>query len=251
MNSTARGEYLEGCCAIARSAGALLMRYFQGDFATQHKEDKSPVTDADLAANRFITEALLKLAPDIPVVAEEDETLNAGHSRFWLVDPLDGTLSFVRGEKEFTVNIALIENRRPVLGVLYAPPQDFLYFAAKGKGAFCSVSGGKAARIRTRAPEQKIIVTRSRSKPMPAGLAFLKNFDVGEIILMSSAVKFGLIAEGRADIYPRFGRTMEWDTAAGHVIVEEAGGRLATVDGKPLMYGKPGFENPPFIAYGK
>ncbi len=135
MNSTACEEYLEACCAIARDAGALLMQYFTSDFATQHKEDSSPVTDADLAANRFIVEALLALAPDIPAVAEEDESLAGGHASFWLVDPLDGTRSFVRGEKEFSVNIALIENRRPVLGVIYAPPQEFLYCAIRGKGA--------------------------------------------------------------------------------------------------------------------
>lgn len=252
MNSTPYPEYLDPCCTIARQAGAVLMRYFRSDFATQHKEDKSPVTDADVAANVFIREALLKLAPEVPVVAEEDETLTRdGQSMFWLVDPLDGTRSFVRGEKEFTVNIGLVKDRRPVLGALYAPPQDILYFAVKGKGAFRSIGGGTAERITTRAPESKLIVTRSRSHPSALADAYLKNLDIGETIPMSSAAKFGLIAEGRADIYPRFGRTMEWDTAAGHVIIEEAGGRLETVDGKPFFYGKPGFANPPFIAYGR
>lgn len=228
------------------------MRYFQGNFATQHKEDKSPVTDADIAANRFICEALLKLAPDIPVVAEEDEPLSlGGYSRFWLVDPLDGTKSFVRGESEFSVNIALVENRRPVLGVLCAPPPDILYYAAKGTGAFRRAADGRAERIATRAAPEKITVTRSKSHPSPAAGVFLQGFTIGETISMSSAIKFGLVAEGRADIYPRFGRTMEWDTAAGHAIIEEAGGRLETAEGEPLLYGKPGFANPPFIAYGR
>ncbi len=252
MNTTLYSQYLEACCTIAEDAGAILMRYFKGDFATQHKADESPVTDADIEANRFICQALAKLTPQIPVVAEEDESLLRGeHRMFWLVDPLDGTLSFIRREKEFTVNIALIKDRRPVFGAIYAPPEGTLYFGQKGKGAFRILTGGKPTAIAARARPERITVTRSRSKPRPEGLVFLQKFDVEHVINVSSAIKFCLVADGRADLYTRFGRTMEWDTAAGHAILEAAGGRVETVDGKPLLYGKPHFENPPFIAYGK
>jgi len=252
MNSINYHQYLEGCCEIAKGAGAILMGYFKGEYATKTKGDKSPVTDADIEANRYICEALGKLTPEVPVVAEEDERLNHEEkARFWLVDPLDGTRSFVRHEEEFSVNIGLIENRRPVLGVIYSPPKDILYFAAQGGPAFRQHGKGKPEKIVTRARPEKIVVTRSRSKPMPAGLAFLQQFEIDSVIQMSSAIKFCLVAEGQADLYTRFGRTMEWDTAAGHAIVEAAGGRVETATGQPLFYGKRHFENPPFVAYGQ
>jgi len=252
MNSTNYHQYLEGCCAIAKGAGAILMRYFKGEYATKTKGDKSPVTDADIEANYYICQELLKLAPEIPVVAEEDEQLNHEEkSLFWLVDPLDGTRSFVRHEEEFSVNIGLIKNRRPVLGVIYSPPKDILYFAAEGGYAFRQHGKGKPEKIATRARPQKIVVTRSRSKPIPAGLTFLQRFEIDRIIQLSSAIKFCLVAEGQADLYTRFGRTMEWDTAAGHAIIEAAGGRVETASGQPLLYGKSRFENPPFIVYGQ
>lgn len=252
MNSINIPQYLEACCEIAGGAGELLMRYFKGEYQTRHKGDKSPVTDADLAANAYIGERLLRLAPDIPVIAEEDETLNREeNSLFWLVDPLDGTKSFVEHVPEFSVNIGLIKNRRPILGVIGAPPQGVVYFGALQHGTFRKIGRGKPERIFARAQEGKPVVTRSRSYASAATAAYLKNLDVETVLPMSSAVKFCLIAEGQADIYPRLGRTMEWDTAAGHAILDAAGGRVETMDGKPLMYGKPGFENPPFIAYGK
>jgi 3'(2'), 5'-bisphosphate nucleotidase len=252
MNNTIIQEYLEGCCTIAKGAGAILMRYFKGDYATSAKTDQSPVTDADIEANRYIREQLLALAPDIPIIAEEDETFTReDHPLFWLVDPLDGTLSFVRHEEEFSVNIGLIKNRRPVLGIIYSPPKDMLYFGAAGVGAFRKQGQSKPQKIITRARPQKVVVTRSRSKPMAAGLAFLKQFNVDHVIQISSAIKFCIVAEGQADLYTRFGRTMEWDTAAGHAIVDAAGGRVETAAGKPLTYGKTNFENPPFIVYGK
>lgn len=252
MNTILYDEYLESCCDIARGAGQLLMRYFKGDYTTSAKGDKSPVTDADIASNQYIRERLVALTPDIPVVAEEDEILaNADQAMFWLVDPLDGTKSFVRHEPEFSVNIGLIKDRKPVLGVICAPPQDTLYFAAKGKGAFRRRAGEGAQKIHTRPKPEKLIVTRSRSHPSAKTNEYMERFAIDSIIGMSSAVKFCLVAEGTADLYPRFGRTMEWDTAAGHAIINEAGGRIETVNGQPLLYGKPTFENPPFIAYGK
>jgi 3'(2'), 5'-bisphosphate nucleotidase len=253
MHSITYQEYLAASCAVARDAGALIMGYFSGGFTTSRKQDKSPVTDADIAANQLIVKALSALTPDIPIVAEEDEAFSdARHARFWLVDPLDGTRSFVRGEPEFTVNIGLVENRRPVLGVLYVPATQRLYWGGPGLGAFRQQGNNALEAIHTRIPDMSaLVIARSRSQPSKAASAWLATLSIKEILPSSSAAKFGQVAEGSADLYPRFGRTMEWDTAAGHAILEAAGGRVETVDGAPLTYGKPGFENPGFIAYGK
>jgi len=253
MSSVSYTQYLESCNAIAREAGMLIMTYFGGVFDTNHKQDKSPVTEADIKANQLIIAALYRMAPHIPIVAEEDDTPNAGgHDLFWLVDPLDGTRSFVRGEAEFTVNIGLIHNGVPVLGVIYAPPQDMLYYGAAGQGALREQPGHPPQPIHVRKPaDDGLVVVRSQSHPSPATSAYLEKLTIKQIIPGSSSIKFCTVAEGNADLYPRFGRTMEWDTAAGHAILNAAGGRVETADGKPLTYGKPGFENPHFIAYGK
>ena len=253
MNSTNHEQYLAPCCKIAREAGALIMRYFSGDFATRHKDDKSPVTDADIAANAHIIRALSALTPQIPAIAEEDEVLPASQAgMFWLVDPLDGTRSFVRGEPEFTVNIGLISDHKPMLGVIYAPPQNLLYYGGAGLGAWREKTPGQPETIRARTPDSEgLVVVRSRSHPSKAADEYLKSLRIKEMIPGSSSIKLCMLAEGSADMYPRFGRTMEWDTAAGHAILNEAGGRIETTDGKPLSYGKPHFENPHFIAYGR
>ena len=257
MNSTFENQYpqywqyLEPCIHIARDAGKLIMTYFSGQFNTRSKDDNSPVTDADVAANTLITNALLQLAPQIPVVAEEDEEESAsGHELFWLVDPLDGTRSFVRGEPEFTVNIGLIYKHQPVMGILYAPPQEAMYYGSIS-GAFKSLNGNAPIAIAARTPSADgLVVTRSKSHPSPATAAYMEQFKIREVRSGSSSIKFCEIAEGSADMYPRFGRTMEWDTAAGHAILNAAGGRVETVDGQPLTYGKAGYENPHFIAFG-
>lgn len=253
MNNTYHQEYLASCCEIVRQAGALIMGYFSREFATRQKNDKSPVTDADIEANRLIVNALSELSPHIPIIAEEDEMPGAeDHELFWLVDPLDGTRSFVRGEPEFTVNIGLIYQRQPVLGVIYGPPQDELYYGSVGQGAFHSLDNAAAQRISVRAPSADgFDVVRSRSHPSKATAAYLETLKIKNMVSASSSIKFCRVAEGKADLYPRFGRTMEWDTAAGHAILLAAGGRVETTEGKPLTYGKPGFENPPFIAFGK
>lgn len=253
MNNISHDEYLASAGDIARQAGKLIMGYFTSQFTTKHKEDKSPVTNADIEANSLIVNALRKMTPHIPIVAEEDEEILQGeHARFWLVDPLDGTRSFVSGEGEFSVNIGLIKDRRPVLGIIYSPTADALYWGEVGKGAYRSIKGGAVEAIHTKAPGSSgMVVTRSRSHPSSRTSHYLQSLSISAMIPMSSATKFCLVAEGSADIYPRFGRTMEWDTAAGHAIVEAAGGRVETADGKPLLYGKPNFENPHFIAYGK
>ncbi len=253
MNSTPLGEYLDHCCVIARGAGAIIMHHFHHGYASGQKEDKSPVTEADIAANAYICKELQALAPHIPIIAEEDETLGeGGHALFWLVDPLDGTRSFVRGEPEFTVNIGLIKDGKPVLGVIYAPPQDLLYFGAAGQGAFRQTGAGKPEPIEARKPASDgLVVVRSKSHANASTAAYLESLHIKEIIPGSSSIKLCKVAEGSADLYPRFGRTMEWDTAAGHAILDAAGGRVETPTGEILRYGKPGFENPHFIAYGK
>jgi 3'(2'), 5'-bisphosphate nucleotidase len=244
--------------AIARRAGAAIMPYFRGVYATTHKEDRSPVTDADHAADAAIKPALAALLPGVPVITEESvaaapppEAIRRG--RCWLVDPLDGTKEFVAHRDEFTVNIALIEGAQPVLGVLYVPPRDVIY-AAAGPGTAAKSVGAEAPRpiVARAAPLSGLVVAHSRSHDKRNDLeAFLAPFRVAERIVMGSALKFGLIAEGKADLYPRLGPTSEWDTAAGQAIVEAAGGSVTDHSGRALAYGKAGFRNPPFVARGR
>jgi 3'(2'), 5'-bisphosphate nucleotidase len=244
--------------AIARQAGAAIMPYFKGAYATAHKDDRSPVTDADHAADAAIKPALAALVPGVPVVTEESvaaapapETL--ANARYWLVDPLDGTKEFVAHRAEFTVNIALVEKGRPVLGVLLVPPENVIY-AAAGPGTAVKIVGqGAPQRIAARpAPAGGIVVAHSRSHNKWNDLEqFLAPYRVADRIVKGSALKFGLIAEGSADLYPRLGPTSEWDTAAGQAILEAAGGSVADHQGRTLGYGKPGFRNPPFVARGR
>ena len=251
MHSTPSKEYLDALIAICREAGTVIMGYYHGGYETQHKLDKSPVTDADIAANALIIQQLQALDPNIPIIAEEDEVRLEATSQFWLVDPLDGTRAFVAGEPEFTVNIGLIQNASPVLGVIYAPAQQLMYYGQIGVGAFRAQGPGAAQPIQVRPkPAGGLTVVRSKSHPSKTTEAFLQTLEIKELISGSSSIKFCQVAEGSADIYPRFGRTMEWDTAAGHAILNAAGGFVETASGEPLLYGKNGFENPHFIAYG-
>ena len=258
-------RYLTGerLAAIALKAGELIMQVYATDFDVTSKDDTSPVTEADEKAEALILAALAELAPDIPVLAEE--AVAAGiipeiGTKFFLVDPLDGTKEFVHKRGEFTVNIALIEHGRPVMGVVYAPALDRLFVAdsvssawqasAKPGAKVPPVSERKAMAIR-RAPE-KLTAIASKSHRTPETDTFLEKFDVGDIISAGSSLKFCLIAAGEADLYPRMGRTMEWDTGAGQAVVEAAGGRVLQEDGAPLLYGKTtrGYDNPYFIVYG-
>ena len=241
--------------ALAERAGAVILEYYQGDVAVRAKADTSPVTAADEAAEAVILARLAELTPDIPVVAEE--TVAAGHvpdldaGPFWLVDPLDGTKEFLSRNGEFTVNIALIEGREPILGVVLAPARARVWWGARGKGATTRDAEGRTRPIAVRAaPENGLVAIASRSHRDPETQAFLDQAGVAECISAGSSLKFCLVAEGRADLYPRFGRTMEWDVAAGHAVLSAAGGRVTTRDGAPFCYRKPGFENPAFIARG-
>ncbi len=231
------------------------MAYYDGEVVARTKADATPVTDADEAAERLIVDALARLTPELPVVAEE--LAAAGHTpdvsggRFWLVDPLDGTKEFLSRNGEFTVNIALIEDGQPVLGVVHAPAVRVMYFC-DGKSAFAEVDGGPARAIHVRrAPADGLVAAISRSHRTPETDAFLAGLKVKRERSAGSSLKFGLIAAGEADLYPRLGRTMEWDTAAGHAVVAAAGGSVRTLDGDALGYGKPGFENPSFIVRGR
>lgn len=246
---------LDELTSIVRRAGKVVMTVYAGEWGVRSKPDHSPVTKADELAESLITSALTRLSPDIPCVAEEafaaGRTPTVGE-RFWLVDPLDGTREFIHRNDEFTVNIALIEDSKPVLGVLYAPAIDRLFAGAIKHGATVEDARGKR-RIRCRvAPPEGMTVLTSRWHGDQALLrGYLQSQKVAQTHFCGSSLKLGLLAEGQGDLYPRFGRTMEWDTAAGHAILSAAGGRLTDMNGNELRYGKPGFENPDFVASGQ
>ena len=243
----------EAFCSIARRAGHEILSVYHSDFEVRDKADSSPVTDADERAERLILDGLADVAPDIPVVAEESVAAGrvpeVDNRPFLLVDPLDGTKEFVSRNGEFTVNIALIENGTPVLGVVHLPVLEETYWC-DGDGEAWRLRGGERARIRCRAPRDGLVAVASRSHSNPETDAYLSRFSIEERIAAGSSLKFCRIAEGVADIYPRIGRTMEWDIAAGHAVLAAAGGRVLTLDDASLRYGKPRFENPPFVARG-
>jgi 3'(2'), 5'-bisphosphate nucleotidase len=241
---------------VARKAGAVILDIYNRDFETLRKADRSPVTEADTAAEAIILEALARLAPDVPAIAEEqcakDGVPPAAPERFFLVDPLDGTKEFIARNGEFTVNIALIENGRPVLGVVYLPATDACYSGLAGKAERRIGTAAPEPIMARPAPEAGLIMAISRSHADgEVERARARGLDIAGTIVAGSSLKFCRIAEGVADLYPRFGNTMEWDTAAGQAVLEAAGGVVETTDGDPLGYGKPGFRNPHFIAYGR
>jgi 3'(2'), 5'-bisphosphate nucleotidase len=247
-------DLLEQVHAIAEGAGALVMEVYRSDFSARSKDDASPVTEADEVAEAFIVAALHKLTPEIPVVAEE--AVAAGRipevaNLFWLVDPLDGTKEFIGRNDEFTVNIALIEAGAPVLGVVLAPALGRLYAGIAGGDAYVEDETGRRM-IRCRAvPDDGLTVVASRSHgDMAALTAYLGSRKVASIRGAGSSLKLCVLAAGEADLYPRLGRTMEWDIAAGHAVLSAAGGTVSDLSGAPLTYGKPGFENPHFVSRG-
>ena len=247
-------------CAIARQAGAAILPYYRTDLDIDRKDDHSPVTAADRAADAAIVPALEALTPDIPVVSEErlesHRTDGSGAGPFWLVDPLDGTREFIDRRDEFTVNIALVVGGRSVFGVLGIPVRDVVYagHANCASGAASRQAGtGPLEPVAVRAaPAEGIVVAASRSHDNWDELDdFLDSENVARRIIAGSALKFALVAEGTADLYPRLGPTMEWDTAAGQAIVEAAGGSIRTLNGGPLTYGKAGWRNAGFVVRGR
>ena len=249
---------------IALDAGALIMQVYATDFDVERKDDSSPVTEADEKAEALILSALKALDPDLPIIAEEAATagnLPEHGSRFALVDPLDGTREFVSKNGQFTVNIAIIEHGKPVMGVVFAPALNRLFVAASpfeawqaetvaGEGV-PSESKRSSLSIR-KAPDIGLTAIASKSHRSEETNQFLETLNVADIISAGSSLKFCLIAAGEADIYPRHGRTMEWDTAAGQAVAEAAGARVTATDLTPLLYGKRerGYDNPHFIVWG-
>lgn len=248
-------DTLHAIARISRKAGDAILDVYASNFEVRGKDDKSPVTAADERAEAIILAELRTLAPDVPIVAEEE--VAAGRvpnvdRRFWLVDPLDGTKEFINRNDEFTVNIALIVDGQPILGVVFAPALDLLFLGAEGVGAFVEEGGSRHAISCRRAPAEGLTVVASRSHGDAAALdAFLAGRRVAHTRSAGSSLKLCLVARGQADVYPRLGRTMEWDIAAGHAVLAAAGGRIETVTERtPLRYGKPGFDNPHFAAWG-
>ena len=258
---TITGEQL---ARIALDAGKLIMEIYSTDFAVERKDDASPVTEADAKAELLILEGLSAAEPGLDIIAEE--SVSAGKlpehgSRFALVDPLDGTKEFINRNGQFTVNIGIIEHGRPVMGVVYAPALNRLFVAdgpdtawqAEAKpGDPVPASDARLPLHIRKCPDEGVTAIASKSHRSPETDAFLGKFKVGEIISAGSSLKFCLLGAGEADLYPRMGRTMEWDTAAGQAVAEAAGARVLTEDGEPLRYGKRerGYDNPHFIVYG-
>lgn len=250
------GQLLEPVVATAIRAGNAILEIYATNFDVEAKEDDSPLTKADMSAHRIIMEGLHTLAPGIPVISEEsglpDFEVRSAWQRYWLVDPLDGTREFVKRNGEFTVNIALIENQRPVLGVVHVPVMNKTYMGCAGTGALLRAGDGKTCSIAIAAESASPVrVVGSRSHRGASLDGFLEKLGDFEMVPMGSSLKFCLVAEGAADIYPRLGPTSEWDTAAAQAVVEQAGGSVLQLDGKPLTYNaKAEILNPYFLVAG-
>jgi 3'(2'), 5'-bisphosphate nucleotidase len=247
-------SWADALSITARKAGASIMEIYATDFHVMEKKDESPVTIADQRAEAVILADLRALKPAYPIVAEEDVAAYGfpefdGNS-FWLVDALDGTKDFIKKGNEFTVNIGFVHNGLPVLGVIYVPVQNALYVGvcADGKSRAEVTRDGVTKKLQTRPRPQKVVVAGSKSHETSENMAaFLAQHNVAERIKASSSVKFCMVAEGRVDLYPRFGPTSEWDIAAGHAIVRAAGGRVHDQTGVEVQYKKPNYRNGKFL----
>jgi 3'(2'), 5'-bisphosphate nucleotidase len=247
--------WLESVEGIAVDAGREILEIYERDFAVEHKGDGSPLTEADRAAHRLIVARLGELSPDIPVLSEESASVDygtrAGWKTFWLVDPLDGTREFVKRNGEFTVNIALIDGHEAVMGVVYVPVTGVSYLACRDHGAFKREPGEALHPIHARPlPEGRMTIVASRSHAGDSLKAALERLGPHDTVSMGSSLKLCLVAEGKADLYPRLGPTSEWDTAAAQCVVEVAGGRVVGLDNRPLRYNKESILNPHFIVAG-
>lgn len=249
-------HYLEPVLALAKQAGRRIMEIYQSDFRVGEKDDHSPLTAADLASHHCLVEGLTALYPKHPVLSEESAALpfkeRAEWETYWLIDPLDGTKEFVKRNGEFTVNIALIHRNEPVLGVVYAPAKELSYFASEGCGAFRQVGEAEPENIEVCPSAPAIVrVVGSRSHATVDLGLYLSRLGDHELVSIGSSLKLCLVAEGAADLYPRIGLTSEWDTAAAHAVVKEAGGSVVDLAGQPLRYNtKESILNPYFLVYG-
>ncbi|HKK07139.1 MAG TPA: 3'(2'),5'-bisphosphate nucleotidase CysQ [Gammaproteobacteria bacterium] len=249
-------DLLDPVIELSRDAGRRIVEIYENEFTVEHKDDKSPLTEADMAAHNAISAGLGVLSAELPVLSEESAEIPFDQrrqwDRYWLVDPLDGTREFIKRNGEFTVNIALIEGHQAILGVVHVPVSGVTYFAARGHGAFRQDGDSVPVPIHVRRYEGgRVTVAGSRSHRGDSLNRFLSNLPDYEIISMGSALKSCLVAEGKADIYPRLGPTSEWDTGAAQCIVEEAGGRVTDLEMRPLLYNtKESLLNPHFFAFG-
>ena len=244
---------------IAKQAGDAIMNIYtnEEDFNTTYKDDRSPLTKADLLSNEIITKGLQELTPEIPILSEESKKTayeeRVNWTRFWLVDPIDGTKEFIKRNGEFTVNIALIDSGKPVLGVVHAPARNTTYWGAEGEGAFKAKEGETSPMqvTQTHAGLDAITVVASRSHAGPETTEFLEKLEASSGTLnkvsAGSSLKLCLVASGEAQLYPRFGPTMEWDTGAAHAVVLQAGGTVTNLAGEPLQYNKEDLLNPFFV----
>ncbi len=256
MNTGAAESLIADIVAISQRAGAEITRIYHQDFAVVQKEDTSPLTQADLASHCLIRDALLALTPGIPFLSEESAALDyasrADWSEYWLVDPLDGTREFIKRNGEFTVNIALVRDHEPVMGVVHVPVSGITYWGVAGAGAMRADANSHARAISVRRPcPAPVVVVGSRSHANPRLEQHLAALGSYELVSMGSSLKFCLVAEGKADFYPRLGPTSEWDTAAAHAVVNAAGGKVVTLEGQPLRYNcKASLLNPEFLVIG-
>jgi 3'(2'), 5'-bisphosphate nucleotidase len=248
------GKLLLEVTALAREAGRAILEVYASSFSVQEKEDRSPLTEADLRSEKLILAGLKRIAPEIPVLSEESGQVpfatRRNWSRLWVVDPLDGTREFVQRNGEFTVNIALVDDHRPVLGIVHAPVLERDYYACDGIGAFRSDAQAAGQPIRVaRRGAGPLRVVGSRSHRGNSLDAFLARVGPHEFVEVGSSMKLCLVAEGNADVYPRMGPTCEWDTAAGQCVLEQAGGQVLTLDGQPLAYNRADTLNPNFVGF--
>ena len=246
---------LDPVIGIARRAAGAILEIYDGEFAVEHKDDRSPLTAADRAAHGVIVDGLAALPGGFPVLSEEGASVpyaqRRSWQRYWLVDPLDGTREFVKRNGEFTVNIALIENERPVLGVVQVPVRSEVYAAARGAGAFHVAADGARRALRvSRYTGGPLRVVASRSHASAQLSELLDAFPECRIVSIGSSLKICLVAAGEADLYPRHGPTSEWDTAAAQCVLEQAGGQLTDFQLRPLPYNKASLLNEPFVAFG-
>lgn len=244
----------EALIPVAQRAGDAIMNVYESPFAVEHKDDNSPLTQADLESQRLIVAALKELTPEVPVLAEESAAApwaeRRGWRELWVVDPLDGTREFVKRNGEFTVNIALVSDHEPLLGVVAAPAHGWLYWGAQGLGAFSQHRGEPRRAIRTSPPQRPVRVLGSRSHGSPQTAQYLERIGDYSLSGIGSSLKFCLLAEGKADLYPRFGPTSEWDTAAGQALLEAAGGHVTRLDGHRLRYNcRESLLNGDFVAF--
>jgi 3'(2'), 5'-bisphosphate nucleotidase len=248
-------ELINPIVDLAVDAGKAILEVYATDFDVQVKGDESPLTQADLASHHCIVRGLGVLTPDIPVISEEEGLPSFAErgqwQRYWLIDPLDGTKEFVNRNGEFTVNIALIDSNRPIFGVVHVPVQDKTYVGCEGHGSELREGGSTTSISVAAVSGDPVRIVGSRSHRGSSLDAFLAKVGESDMLPMGSSLKFCVVAEGRADIYPRLGLTSEWDTAAAQAVVEQAGGKVLELDGKPLSYNaKEDILNPWFVVIG-